>query len=492
MRGTSAAGGDRVGRRFGVNLSDAEQELLMQFIDRTLAADDEPRLNQLLQHNASARQFLQDMAELAIVVADRARLRAAVGDGGRTPPGTGRPAQSLAERPRRSWIGGLAVVTVCLVLGGALWGAERLWSARQRVLLDNEPCARIQQLGGLVQLLNGRGQFVSPVQPGQPLRAGDLLRTQSSDAWVELQLQPSGPVSESGAPRDAGAASTASLIVSGHSGVKLLAAPQGARSFVLERGSLWIDSPPTSRGEVSVTTMVAEIHASQAVCSLQSSADESIVRVKAGEAWVFERLTSRRLTVRAGEEVTISLLRPEATRVVRQPASVAQWQLRLPEGREASFGTILSHTPGELRIRAAPLLWPLPEREPVLLHVVAIAAWQCSDSPVVLTPGSRLRYRGRLQRPQMVRFGFSTARVQGVFAGKFEIDIPADRLSASGEEWEIEIPLADFHPLPTQAVDSPLGMELTDVYALTITTDAGLELHDIELLPATLLLEQNQ
>jgi hypothetical protein len=236
--------------------------------------------------------------------------------------------------------------------------------------------------------------------------------------------------------------------------------------------------------------MVAEIRASRAVFSLQSSADESIVRVEAGQAGVLERLTSRRLTVSAGEEVTISLLQPGEARVVRQPAPVSHWQLHLPEGRVASFGTILSNAPGDLRIRAAPLLWPLPDREPVLLHVVAIAAWQCSQAPVVVTPGSRLRYRGRLQRPQMVRFGFSTARVRGVFAGKFEIDIPAGRLAATEDGWEIEIPLADFHPLAEQSLNVPLGMELTDVYALTITSDAGLELHDIELIPAKPPLEE--
>jgi hypothetical protein len=339
----------------------------------------------------------------------------------------------------------------------------------------------VAQVGGLVQLLNGRGQFINPLLPGQPLRAGDLLRTHSSDDWIELRL------SKGGSDAVSNATAVGSLTISGHSGLKFLDAPQESQALVLERGSLWIDSSAATTRNLSITTMVAEIRASRAIFSLQTSADEAIVRVQAGEAAVIERLTSRRLTVGAGQEVAISLLRPAATRVIPQATPVSQWKLRLPEGREALYGTILSHRPGDLRIRAAPLLWPVPHRDPELLHVVAIAAWQCSESPLVLTAGARLRYRGHLQQPQFVRFGFSTARMrQRGFAGKFEIDIPADRLVATDGLWEVDIPLSDFHPLEGQTVASPLGLELTDVYALTITTDAGLEVRDIELIPENL------
>jgi ferric-dicitrate binding protein FerR (iron transport regulator) len=467
-----------------MSLSDFERDLLLRFSEQALSSEEERQLAVLLAENAAAREFLHDLAELAIVVADGRRLATAVANPLSTPRSPSRATDDTVPPARRWWLGGLATAALCALVGGGLWGAERLWSFRPNTASALEPRAQVGQSGGLVQLFDGRGLFISPVPPGQPLRAGDLLRTHSSDAWVELRLLPVGSSPAQGLP------ASGSLIVSGHSGLKFLDAPQHAQSFVLERGSLWIDSLAAPHPDVAITTMVAEIRASRAVFSLQSSADESIVRVEAGQAGVLERLTSRRLTVSAGEEVAISLLQPGEARVVRQPAPVSHWQLRLPEGRVASFGTILSNAPGDLRIRAAPLLWPLPDREPVLLHVVAIAAWQCSQAPVVVTPGSRLRYRGRLQRPQMVRFGFSTARVRGVFAGKFEIDIPAGRLDAAEDGWEIEIPLADFHPLAEQSVNLPLGMELTDVYALTITSDAGLELHDIELIPAKPSLEE--
>ena len=70
-----------------------------------------------------------------------------------------------------------------------------------------------------------------------------------------------------------------------------------------------------------------------------------------------------------------------------------------------------------------------------------------------------------------------------MFAGKFEVDIPPASLGPAGETWEVELPLMNFRPLHPQLASSPDGLELTDVYALTIKEDAGLEIHHIELLP---------
>ena len=57
-----------------------------------------------------------------------------------------------------------------------------------------------------------------------------------------------------------------------------------------------------------------------------------------------------------------------------------------------------------------------------------MAVLRSSNRPVLLQPGSKLVFRGRTERPQMVRFGFSAQRMQGVFAGKFEIDAPPESL----------------------------------------------------------------
>jgi hypothetical protein len=101
----------------------------------------------------------------------------------------------------------------------------------------------------------------------------------------------------------------------------------------------------------------------------------------------------------------------------------------------------------------------------------------------VLHVDSKLRFRGRTERAQMVRFGFSAQKIRGVFAGKFEVDIPPASLAPAGETWEVELPLAKFRPLHSHLAATPEGLELTDVYALTSNEDAGLEINHIELLP---------
>ena len=45
------------------------------------------------------------------------------------------------------------------------------------------------------------------------------------------------------------------------------------------------------------------------------------------------------------------------------------------------------------------------------------------------------------------------------------------------------LPLANFRPLHPHPTAPPEGWELTDVYALTVKEDEGLEINHIELVP---------
>jgi len=72
--------------------------------------------------------------------------------------------------------------------------------------------------------------------------------------------------------------------------------------------------------------------------------------------------------------------------------------------------------------------------------------------------------------------------MQGVFSGKFEVDVPSGDLGRVGDAWTVDLPLAEFHPLHPELSESPVGLELGDIYALTVNLDAGLEVHCIEIL----------
>lgn len=203
-----------------------------------------------------------------------------------------------------------------------------------------------------------------------------------------------------------------------------------------------------------------------------------------GTARVTQQLNRETVDVQANQQVSISLSESSPPQAIPQPKPVDTWSLSLPAGQDVGLGQWLPATESaSLRLRAVPLLWPVPDRDPLLLHVIGIAAWKCSEQPVQLRSTSRLRFRGRTERPQTVRFGFSTQRLRGVFAGKFEVDVTPDRFGPPGETWDVVLPLTHFRPLHPQLASSADGLELADVYALTVVDDAGLEINDIELLP---------
>ena len=86
-----------------------------------------------------------------------------------------------------------------------------------------------------------------------------------------------------------------------------------------------------------------------------------------------------------------------------------------------------------------------------------------SDRPVPIGGDPRLVFRGSTGRSRTVRFGFSTQKMRGVFAGNFEMDVRPDSLGRAGETWEVSLPLSGFRPLQPQLSFSPEGLELTDV-----------------------------
>ena len=117
----------------------------------------------------------------------------------------------------------------------------------------------------------------------------------------------------------------------------------------------------------------------------------------------------------------------------------------------------------------------------MLLHLVGVAVWRASDAPVRIGPDSRFRFRGRTTHPVRIRFGVSTQRMQGVFSGKFEVDVASERQARDGEAFEVDLALADLVPINPMLGDTAEGLEVADIYALTILEDAGLEIESIEI-----------
>jgi len=331
-------------------------------------------------------------------------------------------------------------------------------------LAERREIASVTAASGAGQFFGANGALRDALSIGAKLAAGDSIETRSCDATAALALRGGGKIT-----------------LGGNGSLRILEGDGfGAASrWNLTRGALWVS--PDARGVV-VQTQNAVVEANGAQFDIQTTAEGTLLRVNSGQARVRSLLGGGDLEVAAGQQTAVGMRHEEPPVVVAQPQPVEQWTCSFSPAVQPAYGKWLpARDSSAMRLSTAPLLWPRPKLDPVLLHVASFRVFRDSKSPVRASADSTLVFRGVTTRPHMVRFGFSTQKVRGVFAGKFEIDVPAKDLGPVGSEWEVRLPLSKFHPLPPRLADSPDGLELVDVYALTRIEDAGLELSHIEL-----------
>jgi len=444
-----------------MNPNEAQREFLLRYLDGRLTPEERLHVVGLLRTDPAARAFLREVAEQAVMVADLERIVL-----GRQeelhprPLGPANQGRALVPVRFRAWQWGLAAaVIVLLAVVASVAAFQLLPTARPEIV-------RVSKVTGSSQCFGSNGKIETTLSTGISLGAGDTLETRSCDAWIELKL------------RDG-----STITIAGHSTLRILDAEAGRKRFKLLQGNLWGCPAPGPAVEpllIYTPTVAAEMLGAQ--FDIQTSPTETMLRVNEGSARVRQNVDGSEIEVPKGHQVAASLSRKEPLSVTRQPRSINYWACDLGQVPEVILGKWLPPK-GSARagLGAEPLLWPIPGRDPLMLYAVALAAWKTSERPVLLQSDSRFRFRGRTARAQTVRFGFSAQKMRGVFAGKFEVDVPPASLGPVGETWEVELPLGDFRPRHPQLASWPDGLELTDVYALTIREDAGLEITHIEL-----------
>lgn len=439
---------------------DLQYESLLRYLDGNSTEAERRQIAQQLCTDPDARERLREVAEQAVLMADLERNAAARQDATRH----AHPVRS-ASRPRQAgrfrrpvWKWGVAAALSALALVVAFM-----------VVPVSRPAAiQVSKATGASQYFGSTGTIENELQPGMSLGAGDTLETRSCDAWIAIGLEDG-----------------SSITIAGRSSLSILNEESGERGFKLRHGNLWV-SPARQEGDqfLVIHTPIATVEARGAQFDIQTSSAEMILRVNAGTAHLTRTTDSLTVAVRADHQVVVSLHDTATLAVTPQPTPIDYWACDLWQVPEVILGDWLPPTPDErARLGAEPLLWPISQRDSVMLYAVALAAWRSTEHPVLLQPRSRLLVRGRTNQAQTVRFGFSTQKMRGVFAGKFELDVPPSVLGSPGETWETELPLSDFRPLHPQLAASVDGLELTDVYVLTIEEDAGLEINHIELIP---------
>jgi hypothetical protein len=433
-----------------------DPELLLRHLDGEGTPGERQRVLEMLRGDREARDFLREVAEQSVIVADLERT--ALGRRHKLASRAVESSSSIVPLWFRPWRWAAAAVLV----GFAHLAVPILSNGKAGLV-------RVSKVTGSTQLLGSHGEDEHALKAGTRLRAGDTVETRSTDAWTELELSDG-----------------STMTVAGHSALRILEDETGALRLRLLKGSLWASPAAPAVGKTLVIqTPTVELTAKGAQFDLHTCATETTVRVNAGSTRVKQTIDGSEVNVTGGNQVTASLDRLGSLVPSPQPKPVSFWACDLGLLPEVTLGRWLPPNATErVRLGAEPLLWPIPNRDPLLIHVAALSVLRSSDRPVLLRLGSKLVFRGRTERAQTVRFGFSTQKMRGAFAGKFEIDVRPEALGSAGGTWTVTLPLSDFRPLQPDLSPTPEGLELTDVYALTVKDDAGLEINQIELDPS--------
>lgn len=448
-------------------------EELLRCLDGRATAGETALAREALAAHESSRAFLREVAEQAVMANDL--FATSLSQKGKSEP----VVNHVPVIPGfRAWPWALAATAFSLA-AFAVFGAP--------VLTKSQAVAKATRVTGVVKQFGAGTRDGDHFKVGDALRLGDLLETSSCDAWVDISFD-SGEM----------------ITLASHSELRIQLSNENQRQVVLSKGNLWF-APTASHTTrpLQLQTPAAKLISRNAQFDLHATDTETAIRVNAGELKAIRVPDESEVVISSGEQAVISVGDRTTMEVIRQPGATEHWKVDIATHSVPLFGAWHSPTESEqASIAASPLVWPIENGKSIMLYAAALQVWKGNEPPVKLHSDSRLRVRGRNRFPHTVRFGLSLQRTQGVFAGKFELGLNPEKLNAGGElisdmdytstfarsaqqngEWEVVIAASDFQPLHPQIWNSVEGMELNNVYALTVDTDAGLELLDFEVLP---------
>lgn len=434
-----------------MSTSDLES-LISAWLDGRISAADSESLQQQLRESPEARATFRRFAQLDAVIRDVADAE--------SPGSLDEPVTSVSRRSATTarWSFALTATAVAVV-------------ALIAILFLSQPTgepkvATVTGLYGPVQFTGNGGRVLHDLAIGSKLSSGTVDGT-SPESWLELKFNDGSTVTISGA----------SMLTFSDPGQKELRLKSGRISASVATqpvGKPMLIHTPTAMLTVVGTTFEVEV-------GLAATA----LNVSEGEVRVKRLSDGRSIDVPANHRAIAAADRELSHEKVPDP--IEHWKSQLPLGPEGTYGKWSPATDGaDATLRAI----PYSLRPGVVVYIASIPVSRGDKPPVVLQPGSRFRVRGRITSPQTVYFGVTVRHSNGVFAGKFLTERPADEFPA-GQDFEVVLNLEDFRLDPTlvelksRLPSVPFHLVVESVWCHTWRESVGLEIIETQLVPPT-------
>jgi hypothetical protein len=447
-----------------MNEESSQLETLIRYLDGNCTPSEEAVVVEMLKRDASARRLLSELCEQAVSVADLTRTHA-ITQGKDTvrlfPSGTADVLKPNNFRKAGGKVTVFAGVAALLMIAGLSW--KSVFGSQEA-----KPLLTISGSNSACQILTRFGQVETRLEKGRSVQIGETLESQCSDSFLKLRL-----------------GKRSGITMAGYAYLQQMEQNDSFPLFNFPHGSLWAEIEPDKDFDaLRIQTTSATFEFRKAQFDLQTKRGNTRLRMNEGEAKVMRLVDQSTLTIGKGQMVEITSQADKPLLALDQPKPVLQWQFHQLKGPDILLGeTRATLKPGYANIQAAPLPWRIAEHQHIMLYAAAFSVSRSSPNPVLLKDGSRIRYQFSYDKKIPVRFGFSTQRMQGVFAGKYETDVSHDMIQSEGDIYQVDLSLGRFRPLQANQPLSPEGLEINDIYALTIQEDAGLHIHWIEILP---------
>jgi len=460
-------------------MTQADIELLEQYIDGTLADDDVGQLRILLRDSAEARAMLRSLATIDFGLQDIAATADSDSRGSHHEPIEDENTDTmLSERtpipwkPRTTKFMGvlLAVAALIIVTLSATLYFQRPSTKRPvdpiatQQAIAGQPIAKITGLSGPLQWTGDGGQVDFDMRVGAEL-AGGTVEGLVPGSWFELTFSDG---------------STATI-----SGDSLLTfSDDGQKKLHLKEGNLSSNVvPQPAHKPMLIYTRSALLEVLGTQFEVEAEAAATMLNVGDGSVRVTRFSDGNSVDVPARHRVVAAADRVMLPKPV--PPSVSQWKSELHLGPIGAHGM---WSPGtdtqEAKLGAIP--YTTPQGKTIYTASLGVS---CGDKPpVTLQPASRLRLRGRIVSPHRMYVGITVRQAKGAFAGRFQTIQPADEF-LSGEDFDMTLHVQDFRLDPSldamkdKLPGDPFNLVVESIWCHTLDKQAGLEISQVELIP---------